>query len=297
MDPFALDPHVEEVALQPEDAARESLVRDEDVRAHAEDRQRKRGAARLGQDAGERLLGPHAAEIAGRAPDAPGRARRQGRVALDHALRGGEGQIHPSRPASHPIPASTAAAASPPATSSRTTPHPPGRSWSGRIGPGLRMSKKRKRRRAPIQPAASRITEALAGSSGTAAQARSWPEISSITTHPGSFAASARHTGPETATPSSPTPSPDIKSPTAWPTLPVCGAKTRTRSAASASPTIEPAVPGMTGESPEPKPVAIREATGFAAKARRACDIDTGSCRREDPSVLIASCGALRPSL
>ena len=243
-------------------------------------------------------LGPDAAEVPRRPADAPGREPRERQAGFDQAILRSEVQIHPARAATQPIPARTTAAASPAehvvdhdAPSARKL---LGRSGSARASRCRRSGRGRRRRsmRRP-RPAGKRTARRAA----PPRRRCSWPAISSITMQPGSSDPSARQTGPETATPTSPTTRPDINSPTTGPTLATWTwmwivANQRARGQAMARPTSEPAVPGMTGERPEPKPVARNAASGFAANARRAFDIDTGSCRSEDPSVLIASCSA-----
>jgi len=84
----------QEVAVQPDDVARESRVRDQDVRTHPEDRERQAVGRRRREHARERRLGSDPAEEARRAADPPGRQGREGRVLLEGALRRRERQTH-----------------------------------------------------------------------------------------------------------------------------------------------------------------------------------------------------------
>ena len=91
---LALDLHPQKVPLQAHHHARETGVRDEDVRPHAEQRERQIVRRRRREDARERRLGPHAAEPAGRAADLPRRVRREPLVRLDATLFRREREIH-----------------------------------------------------------------------------------------------------------------------------------------------------------------------------------------------------------
>ena len=144
-DPLALDLDLQEVALQAQYEAGESLVGDEDVRAHPE--QRERLAARRRRRR-ERRASPasvsHAAEE-------PRRARRSARscgarAARSRATEPSSGARSRSISAQRDATASDRGpgAAGRRGTSSTTTPQPPGRSWRRRIRAGFTMSKRRK---------------------------------------------------------------------------------------------------------------------------------------------------------
>ena len=91
---LALDLHPQKVPLEAHHHARETGVRDEDVRPHAEQRERQTVRGRRPEDAREGRLGPDAAEPAGRAADLPGRVRRERLVRPDAPLFRREREIH-----------------------------------------------------------------------------------------------------------------------------------------------------------------------------------------------------------
>src|SRR5262245_27275438 len=109
---------------------------------------------------------------------------------------------------------------------------------------------------------------------------------------PGSFARRARAARVESGTAAAAIASPDIKSPTACERLPPCIEEVEAAIApATRRAAAEPPVPGATGASPAPNPVAKSIAIGDSRNARRRSSVDTRSPRRDDRVVLIASSG------
>ena len=286
---------LEELPLQAQDVAGKPFVGHEDVRAHAEDRERqrvRRGRRERRREAG---LGLHAAEEPRRAADPPGREPGQRQARFDRAVLRVEVQIHPARAATQPIAARTAAAARPPSTSSTTTPQPPGRLLRGADRTGLHdveeaEEDERADPRGGLGPPGRIGPEERHGRAGQQL-------ARDLVDHDASRVLGPERPADRTGDADADEPDERGRTSIVRPPARHCAwtwiAANRERSGqAMARPTSEPAVPGMTGERPEPKPVARNAASGFAANARRASDIDTGSCRSEDPSVLIASCSA-----
>src|SRR5262249_28065406 len=122
------------------------------------------------------------------------------------------------------------------------------------------------------------------------ALARNCPANSSTTITPGSFARSTRATRVAAGTPTSPRTSPDTKSPTPAGRLGAeNGPMRRDRSQARMSATAEPAVPGATGERPDPKPLARIAENGCRRNAAPgpSANVDIPFCAGDDPRVLI----------
>ena len=161
-EPIPLDRHPQELAFQANDDSGKSGVRDEDVRAHAQQRERLPIRIRPGQHGRERGLRPNAAEPAGRAADLPRGVRAQRLAGGDDALLLGERELHGHQPRREAPAATQPAARSPAATSSATIPQPPGRSWRRQTTPGFQTSKRRKRKKDASH--ASRLRRAESGS-------------------------------------------------------------------------------------------------------------------------------------
>ena len=282
--PFALDLDLQEFALQPEYVAGEALVGDEDVGAHAQERQRQPGSPK---------------PPPGRAPGPlrSGRGRRS--APGPRSARSCTGTEARSRRSSPPRAESVRAIGrrepgsrrprDPPATSSATTPHPPRSACRRPIPRGLRTSSRRNSANAAAQ--AQRRASGHEEDSG-AGQELARDLVDDDAARVLGLEGAADGPGDEHSEQADG--QAGHQQSDRRPKMPACGTRDPRP---AARPTTEPAVPGATGESPEPKPVARRVRNGCARNARRASDIDTGSCRREDPSVLIASCSAFPESI
>src|SRR6266496_1799963 len=217
--PLSFDRDPEEVAFEPNDPARESLVGGEDVRAHAQKRERLADVRGGAKDPGKALLRSDPAVPAGRTADPQSGVARKELSFENRAVAGGELQAHAGRTATKAAtPDVTPAARTPAATSSTMIPQPPGRFCQDRIGPGFHTSKSRKARKEAIH---TRVATRGDGYSkrGTMPHARNCPAISSKTMQPGSLRRSAASARSATGTPARETRSPDVNSPTAATTL------------------------------------------------------------------------------
>ncbi len=204
--------------------------------------------------------------------------RERGSFSAIEPFLGRERQSH--RPASATI---VAAAQRPPATSSATTPQPPRKACRRPIPRGLTTSsseterKPRPRPRADV-PAPGRLRR----------RPTIWPATSSMTMHPGSSASSARLTGPETEHPQKADGQTGHQQSDRRPENAVWNERPTRAPGRRSSPLSRARRARARNRN------RWRETSGTGERRTRGGrrDIDTGSCRREDPSVLIASCSA-----